>query len=49
MPLVGSGDPSVYGGANVGRLKSLTEKIEPIYFMPRFPEIPVSVKVLAEA
>ncbi|MDG2002255.1 MAG: molybdopterin-dependent oxidoreductase [Novosphingobium sp.] len=42
-PLVGSGDPQADGGANVGQLCSLTEKLEPINFMPRFSGIPVNV------
>lgn len=48
-PLTGSGDTERDGGANVGQLTSLTEKLEPINFMPRFSGIPVNVKVLARA
>jgi len=44
-PLVGSGNLEADGGANVGQLTSLTEKLEPINFMPRFSAIPVNVRV----
>ena len=44
-PLIGTGDPEADGGANVGQLTSLTEKLEPINFMPRFSGIPVNVMV----
>jgi anaerobic selenocysteine-containing dehydrogenase len=42
-PLTGSGDPESDGGANVGQLVSLTKRLEPINFMPRFSGIPVNV------
>jgi anaerobic selenocysteine-containing dehydrogenase len=46
-PLVGSGDPVADGGANVGQLTSLTDKVQPINFMPRFSAVPVSVYAVA--
>lgn len=45
-PLVGTGDPVADGGANIGQLTSLTQKVEPINFMPRFSAIPVKVRVI---
>jgi anaerobic selenocysteine-containing dehydrogenase len=43
-PLVGSGDPLADGGASVGQLVSLTERVQAINFMPRFSAIPIDVK-----
>jgi len=48
-PLTATGESVADGGANVGQLTSLTEKLEPINFMPRFSGIPVNVKVPARA
>lgn len=45
-PLVGSSDPEADGGTNVGQLTSLTEKVEPVNFMPRFSGIPINVRAL---
>ncbi len=45
-PLVGGDDPLADGGANAGQLTSLTERIEPINFMPRFSAIPVNLRVI---
>jgi anaerobic selenocysteine-containing dehydrogenase len=45
-PLVGSGDPLLDGGGNVGQLTSLTEHVQPINFMPRFSAVPVEVRTL---
>lgn len=44
--LVGTGDPVADGGANVGQLVSLTERIEPINYMPRYSAVPVNVRVV---
>ncbi|HEX8058410.1 MAG TPA: molybdopterin dinucleotide binding domain-containing protein, partial [Novosphingobium sp.] len=48
-PLQGSGDPVADGGANVGQLTSLTERVEPINFMPRYSAVPVNVRVVEPA
>jgi anaerobic selenocysteine-containing dehydrogenase len=42
--LRGSGDAEADGGANVGELCSLSERVEPINYMPRFTGIPVNVR-----
>jgi len=47
-PLVGTGDLVADGGVNVGQLCSLTQKLEPINFMPRFSGIPVNVERVAK-
>ena len=47
--LIGSGDPLADGGANVGQLTSLTDKVQPINFMPRYSAVPVNVRVVAAA
>lgn len=44
--LVGGDDPLQEGGANIGRLTSLTEELQPINFMPRFSAVPVKVKAV---
>lgn len=48
-PLVGSGDPDADGGANLGQLTSLTERVEAINFMPRFSGVPVNLIPLTGA
>ncbi|MBV1687545.1 molybdopterin-dependent oxidoreductase [Novosphingobium sp. G106] len=48
-PLHGSGDPVADGGANVGQLTSLTERVEPINFMPRYSAVPVNVRLVEPA
>lgn len=44
--LVGGGEPGAEGGANVGELCSLTQKVQTINFMPRFSGIPVNVRAV---
>lgn len=47
-PLVGTGDPLVDGGANVGQLTSLTRHVQPISFMPRFSAVRVNVRAVTQ-
>ncbi len=46
-PLVSTGDLLADGGANVGQLTSLNERVQPINFMPRFSGVPVNVRSVA--
>ncbi|MEW9855230.1 molybdopterin-containing oxidoreductase family protein [Novosphingobium sp. M1R2S20] len=45
-PLIGGDDPIADGGSNVGQLTSLSQRLQPINFMPLFSGIPISVRKL---